>query len=85
MGGSGTGHFLLPQYLETNFSAYYETVFLGISLNGLSASKRVSLGIFNTRSDIIFFCISSVPPAIEDAGNETRISAIVPSLSLIHI
>ena len=53
-----------------------------MSLKGLSASKRVSLGIFNTRSDIIFFCISSVPPAIEEAGNETRISAIVPSIGL---
>ena len=36
----------------------------------------------STRSEIMFFCISSVPPAIETAGTETRISAITPPSGL---
>ena len=56
----------------------YEVVFRGISLNGFPASNRVSLGMSKTRSDIMFFCISSVPPAIDEAGKEIKTSDTVP-------
>ena len=58
------------------------TVFRGTSLNGLSVSPVRSRGIFSTRSLMMLRWISSVPPAIELAGTDTRISANNPFIGL---
>ena len=60
------------------------TAFFGTSRNGRSVSVRGSLGILSTRSEMMFFWISSVPPAIEMAGVETRISAMRPFIGTIR-
>jgi hypothetical protein len=52
------------------------TKFFGTSRNGRSLSVRGSFGIPSSRSAMIFYCISSVPSAIDRAGTDTRISAI---------
>jgi len=51
-------------------------------LNGLSVSPVRSRGIFSTRSLMMLRWISSVPPAIELAGTDTRISASYPLIGL---
>jgi hypothetical protein len=51
--------------------------FFGTSRNA-PPSIRGSLGIPNTRSEIIFRWISSVPPAIDVAGTDSNTSAITP-------
>src|SRR6516162_9134423 len=53
--------------------------FLGTSRNARSASVWGSLGRPSTRSETMLRWISSVPPAIETAGTESRISAMMPS------
>ena len=45
----------------------------------MSLSIDGSRGSPSTRSPMIFFWISSVPPAIDFAGVDTNISAITPS------
>ena len=52
--------------------------FLGTSRNG-PVSERVSRGMSNTRSAMMLRWISSVPPAIDVAGTDSRISAMRPS------
>src|SRR4030095_1903407 len=72
----GTGHApRIPRYDEA-------AIFLGTSLNGLVVSTLGSLGILSTRSEMMLRWISSVPPAIEVAGTETRISAMTPFMGL---
>ena len=70
-------------YSQRDFSAAcYATVFRGTSLNGLSVSPVRSRGIFSTRSLMMLRWISSVPPAIELAGTDTRISDSNPLMGL---
>ena len=66
----------------TDVAPYYATVFRGTTLNGLSLSRVRSRGIFSTRSLMMLRWISSVPPAIELAGTDTRISASNPLMGL---
>ena len=56
-------------------------MFLGTSRKG-PVSNLGSFGMPNTRSEMMLRWISSVPPAMEVAGTETKISAIVPPRGL---
>src|SRR5205823_7052707 len=83
---AGTTHVaearLLGRVTGQGYGQRYETMLRGTSRNGLSVSTLCSLGILSTRSEMMLRWISSVPPAIEPAGTDTRISAMTPSIGL---